>query len=91
MKLNTRLVVHGILDDTQQTLVSTLSNHNRLANQPVAPSLSTRWRHPGGIRTCVEGRVDAAEIWALCLSPTTLGCHGYDVVASDHKDALVLN
>ena len=93
MQLDTGFVVHGIFDNTQQALVGTLSDDNRFANELIAAKSGTGWWHSSrvAVRACIEGRVDATKIWALCLSATTLCCHGNNVVASNHEDALVLD
>lgn len=93
MQFNTRFIVHGILDNSEKTLVSALADRHSLANQLVTAKGSSWWRH--GIRVpvcaCIESRVDTAEIRTLRLSTTALCRHGDDVVAADHKDTLVLD
>jgi hypothetical protein len=93
MEFNAGFVVHGIFDDSQKTLVGTLADTDRLTDQFVASKGCPRGRHSTrvAIRTCVEGRVDTAKIWTLCLSTTALCCHCDDVVAANHEDTLVLD
>ena len=92
MKLDTCFVVHGVFDDTKQTLVSALTNDDGLTNQLVATKGS--WRRHGSASIAVRSvqcRIQTAEIRTLRLRTATLCGHGDHIGAAHHKDTLVLN
>lgn len=56
MKLNARLLIRRILDNTQETLERTLPYQDRLIDHPVSPEPSWR-RHATATAAAQESRV----------------------------------
>lgn len=90
MQLNASFVTHGILDNTQEPLVTTFADDHSLSNELVTAK-TAGWRHTStsiAVR-CVQGRVQPTEIGALCLSPATLGSHSDNIRTANDENALV--
>jgi hypothetical protein len=76
MQFDTGLIVHCVLDDTQQALVSTFANNDRLSNQLVATEITRRCHSGPSVAILrIQSRVQPTKIWALCLCATTLRSH----------------
>jgi hypothetical protein len=92
VKFDASFVVHGVLDDTQEALVSTLPNDHSLSDQLVTSETTRRSHGTSSIAVrCIESRVQTAQIRTLCLRTTALSRHGDNVRAAHYKDALVLD
>jgi hypothetical protein len=92
VQLNSCFIVHGILDDTKESLVCAFANDNSLSNELITTKAAW-WRHgsSSAVGARIECRIQSAEIRALCLSATALCSHGEDILTANHEDTLVLN
>lgn len=88
MELNPRLIVRGILDDTNQSLEGTFADHDRLTDQPIASETLRRPHTAARHAVSHQRRVHFAQIWPR--RPTSFGRDRHDVGRTHDDNAGVL-